>query len=181
METLKAIIERRSIRNFTEQPISRELIKEIIEVTRFYPSWKNSQTARFYIIENAEVKSDIAENGTLSGSRNEKIINSAPTLLVLTIKKGLSGTHPDGVYITDKKDEWEMFDSGIAAQTFSLVAFEKGIGSVILGIFDEHKVAQICNIPEDEKVAALIPIGYPKEGTNKSIPRKSVEEILKFI
>ena len=181
MELLKAITKRRSVRKFTDETVSRELIKEIIDKARFYPSWKNSQTARFYVVDSQEVKFEILKKATAEGGNNQKIIYGAPALVVLTIKKGLSGTHPDGVYVTDKKDTWEMFDSGIAVQTFSLVAFEKGLGTVILGIFDEHKVAEICNIPDDEVVAALIPIGYPRDTDLKDGVRKEVDEILKFI
>lgn len=181
MELIKSIVKRRSVRSFSKQHIERDLVREIIESTRFYPSWKNSQTARFYVVDDIEKKLAIAEKGTTPGGRNGKMIIEAPVLVVLTIKKGLSGTHPDGVYVTNKKDTWEMFDSGIAAQTFSLVAFSKGLGSVILGIFDEHKVAEICNIPEDEEVAVLIPMGYPKDDEIKDGVRKPVEEILTFI
>ncbi len=181
METLYSIKKRRSVRKFTEGAVDRELIKEIVEVARFYPSWKNSQTARFYIVDQLEKKMELAQKATFSGGNNRAIIEGAPAVLVLAMKKGLSGTHPDGVYVTDKKDTWEMFDSGLAAQTFSLVAFEKGIGSVILGIFDENKVAEICGIPADEQVAALIPIGYPVDMTHRDGVRKSVDEILTFI
>lgn len=68
-----------------------------------------------------------------------------------------------------------MFDAGLATQTFCLAAHDKGVGAVILGIFDETKVAEIIGIEEGQKVAALVAVGYadedpaaPKERVRKS-------------
>lgn len=181
MELIDAVIKRRSIRSYLEEKVSRELISEIIDIARFYPSWKNSQTARFYVVDNTEVKLKIATEGTFPKGNNRIVISECPTLVVLTIKKGISGTDLKGNYLTTKNDEWEIFDSGLAAQNFCLVAYEKGVSSVILGLFYEDIIANICNIPEDEKVSALIPIGYPKTPVVRDGVRKTVEEITKFI
>ena len=72
-----------------------------------------------------------------------------------------------------------MFDAGVAAQTFCLAAHEKGIGSVIQGIFDEAKAASILGIPEDRELVAFIPIGYPAESP-VAPKRKSVSDLLSF-
>ena len=66
---------------------------------------------------------------------NTGIILGAPVLVVLASVPGKSGYEKDGAYSTSKKDKWEMFDAGIAAQTFQLAAHECGIGSVVMGIF----------------------------------------------
>ena len=72
-----------------------------------------------------------------------------------------------------------MYDAGVASQTFCLAAHDKGIGSVILGIFDSGKVSSILEVPEDRDVIALIPIGYPAE--EPAAPkRKSVEDLLSY-
>ena len=54
MELVKGIKERRSIRKFKEQKVPRELITEIVDTARYAPSWKNTQTARYIIIDDAE-------------------------------------------------------------------------------------------------------------------------------
>ena len=74
-----------------------------------------------------------------------------------------------------------MFDAGIAAQTFCLAAHEKGIGTVIMGIFDENKVAEIVDIPEGQQLAAIIPMGYPVDGEVAVPPRKTAEQLLSFV
>ncbi len=72
-----------------------------------------------------------------------------------------------------------MFDAGIATQTLCLAAHEHGVGTVIMGIFDAEKVAELLQIPENEVVVALVPIGYPDEEPNAP-KRKAVDELLIF-
>ena len=74
---------------------------------------------------------------------------------------------------------WQMYDAGVASQTFCLSAYDKGIGSVILGIFDFAKVAELLEVPEDRDVIALIPIGYPDEAP-VAPRRKAVEDLLSY-
>ena len=72
-----------------------------------------------------------------------------------------------------------MFDAGIASQTFCLAAHEAGLGTVILGIFDQAKVEAILEIPEDRELVALIPVGYPNEAP-VAPRRKPVADLLSF-
>lgn len=93
--------------------------------------------------------------------------------------KGRCGYEKDGSFSTPKEERWEMFDAGIASQTFCLAAHEKGIGSVIIGIFDESKVEEVVSIPEGQQLAAIIAVGYP-EVIPDAPKRKTVEELVSF-
>ena len=74
---------------------------------------------------------------------------------------------------------FEMFDAGIAAQTFCLAAWERGVGTVITGYFDEEKITRLLNLPENQKVGCVIGLGYPDE--EPAAPkRKSVEDLLTY-
>lgn len=180
METLECIKTRRSIRKFKEEPVSKDTLTSIIEAASMSPSWKNTQIVRYNIVENEEIKKDIAENGTLGFEHNKDIINGAPQLVVVSMIGKRCGYERDGSFTTSKEDRWEMFDAGIASQTFCLAAHEMGVGSVILGIFDEDKVAKSISLPEGEKVAALIPIGYPdQEGAAPK--RKTTDELMRVL
>ena len=72
-----------------------------------------------------------------------------------------------------------MFDAGIAAEAFSLAAYEYGVGSVILGVFDDAKVSEILGLEDTKTVSALIAIGIP-EVIPEPTPRKDVAEYLSY-
>ena len=73
-----------------------------------------------------------------------------------------------------------MFDAGVASQTFCLAAHEQGLGTVIMGIFDEDKVAELINMPEDREMVALIALGYPAEEP-VAPKRKTVDDLLSIM
>lgn len=99
--------------------------------------------------------------------------------MVLTYVTGRSGYERDGSFSTPKEAGFEMFDAGIAAQTFCLAAWERGVGTVITGYFDEEKIARLLNLPENQKVGCVIGLGYPDE--EPAAPkRKSVEDLLTY-
>ena len=179
MNTLDAIRERRSIRKFKVEKVARETIAKIIASAAYAPSWKNTQVTRYHVFDEQALKSKIANEYTLGFSYNTETIERAPQVVAITAIKGRSGVERDGSFTTAKGDSWLMFDAGIATQTFCLAAYEYGVGSVIMGIFDAEKVAELLNIPENEVVVALVSIGYPDE--EPAAPkRKSVEELLTF-
>lgn len=170
---------RRSIRKFTTQEIAPELLSEIVETASYSPSWKHSQITR-YVAVTGKCKDEIADSCAQMYANNGAIIKGAPMLMVITYIKGRSGYERDGSFTTAKGDRWQMFDTGIAAQSFCLAAYEQGLGSVILGIFDDAKVASLLQLPENQEVAALIAIGYPDEEP-VAPRRKSVEDLLSFV
>lgn len=179
MELLTGLTGRRSIRHYTEQTVSEQEIKKIIETARFAPSWKNTQTARYYAILSPELKNRIADEGTLDFSKNKYNIRNAPALIVLTSVQNSSGYEPDGSFTTSKHTHWESFDAGIAAQTFCLSAYANGFGTLIMGIFEEQKIADILGLPENERVSALIALGHAAEIPDAPA-RHEPDEILKI-
>lgn len=179
MNTLEAIQTRRSIRKFKDQKVPREVLRQITAAAAYAPSWKNTQAARYHVLEDRELQRRIAEEYTLGFSYNTGTLAHAPQVVVLTALKGRSGVEKDGSFTTSKGENWLMFDAGVAAQTFCLAAWEHGVGSVIMGIFDAEKVAELLRIPENEVVVALIPIGYPDEAP-QAPRRKAVDELLTF-
>ncbi len=173
---------RKSVRKYSDKEVTQEDIKEVIELARCSPSWKNTQITRYHVVKTPEIKEEIANNCVMGFEFNSKRIKECSALVVVTYVKNVSGFEPDGSFSTSKGDAWEMFDAGIASQTFSLAAHANGLGCVILGIFDEEKLAETISVPEGEKVAAIIAVGYPIEGDTKPGPaKKTVEELVTFI
>lgn len=179
METIERIKTRRTIRKFKDEKVPREVVEQIVSAAAYAPSWKNSQTTRYVVIEDKEVMEKIIKDGLMGLEHNSEIIRNTPVLVVVTSIKNRSGYERDGSYTTSRKDKWEAFDAGIATQTFVLAASELGVGSVIMGIYDEEKIKEILELPEDRAVSALVSIGYPDE--NPVAPkRKEVEELIEY-
>lgn len=181
METKKCILERRSVRKFKEEKVAHDVIKEIVEAASYAPSWKNTQITRYTVVEDEAVKAKIADECVLDFVYNAKTIKRAPHLVVVSAVLGRSGYEKDGSYTTPKEDRWQNFDTGIATQTFCLAAHDMGVGTVILGIFDDAKVAEAINLPEGQQVHALIAMGYPETEGGEAPKRKEVSELVKFI
>ena len=110
---------------------------------------------------------------------NNSRMESAPMVVAVRVVKGRSGFERDGSFSTVKGDGWQMFDAGIATEAFCLAAYEKGLGTVILGLFDVAEATALLEIPETQELVALICIGYPAE--NPDAPkRKTVADLLTY-
>lgn len=178
MTAKECIKGRRSIRKFADTPVSRDVIADIVETASYAPSWKHTQITRYIAVE-GELKDKIADECTGAYAKNSEIIKNAPMLIAVTFIKNRSGFERDGSYSTPKEGGWQMFDAGVASEAFCLAAYEQGLGTVIMGIFDEAKAASLLEVPEERELVALIPIGYPAESP-AAPKRKSVEELLSF-
>lgn len=181
MEAIEMIKGRRSVRKFKDEKVDREVLKEIIEVARFAPSWANFQVARYTFVDDAAKIKELATDGVNGFVYNIDTLKNAKGVAVLSFVKGKSGKlDPNGSdYATSKSNVWEVFDAGLACQTFCLAAHAKGVGTCIFGIIDEKSISKIINLPEEETVAAIIVYGY-QEGDVAVTPRKIADEIMRF-
>ncbi len=174
METRECIRTRRSIRRFTDQMISDEILTELLEAVRWAPSWGNSQCWEIIVIKDQAIKEKLSECIPASNPA-PKGVAQAPVLIAICAKLGLSG-YKKGEVMTNKGD-WYMFDMGIAAQNLCLAAHDLGLGTVHVGTLDHDLVDEILGLPEDVMSIELIPVGYPaKEG--KAPPRKELQSFV---
>ena len=177
MDTTQCIQTRRSIRKYKPDPIDHTLLESIISTASYSPSWKNTQITRYIAIEDSSILKKIADDYT--PSYNSNIVSQLSMLVAVTMVKGRSGFERDGSYSTKKGDRWQMFDAGVACQTFCLAAHEYGLGTVIMGVFDESGISSLLDIPKERELAALIALGYPD--IEPSAPkRKTVEDLLQY-
>lgn len=177
MTAKECITGRRSIRQFTDQPVAHELLEEIIATAAYAPSWKNTQITRYTAVEGA-AKDQLSKLTSIFPGNTSRM-ESAPMVVAVSVVKGRCGYERDGSFSTIKGDGWQMFDAGIASEAFCLAAYEKGLGTVILGLFDVEEAAQLLEIPAEQELVALICIGYPAE--DPAAPkRKTVEELLSY-
>ena len=175
MDFAECIRTRRSVRKFQDRPVSRENLIRIVDLARFAPSWKNTQTAAYLAVTDPERKAEMAET-CVPTPHNREIIRSAPAVIVVTTERNRSGYDADGT-AGETGTHWESFDAGIAAQTFCLAAHGLGFATVILGMFHQDRVAELVQLPADRSVSALIALGYAGEHP-EARPRKTAEELL---
>ena len=173
------ILTRRSVRKFTQQPVSHEQLEQIISLAAFAPSWKNTQISRYLAIEDKAVFQQIIDQFCLPGSNNPAILADLPMLVAQTFVKDRSGFDRDGTFSTDRNEGWQYYDCGIATQTFCLAAHDMGLGTVIMGVFDRKRLEQYLNIPQDQELMALIAIGHPAE-QGLAPKRKDVQTLLRY-
>ncbi len=177
MTAKECITGRRSIRQFTDRPVSHETLAQIVETASYAPSWKHTQIVRYIAVE-GETKDKLSAC-TSTFPNNGKIMENAPMVIAVTVIKGRCGFERDGSYTTHRGDSWQMFDAGVASEAFCLAAYEQGLGTVIMGIFDHAEASALLEIPEDRDLVALIPIGYPAEAP-VAPRRKSATDLLSY-
>jgi nitroreductase len=110
---------------------------------------------------------------------NQKIIEGAPMLIAVSMVTGICGFERDGSFSTKRGDGWQMFDVGAACEAFCLAAYGQGLGTVIMGIFDQDAVSDLLKLPVGQELAALIAIGYPAQSPMPP-KRKEVSELLSY-
>ena len=179
METIQAIRSRRSIRKYQPKPVSHEVIEQIVADAAYAPSWKNTQIARYVLVEDRTTIDKMAEEMVLDFKLNEKTLKNCPAVMVLTYVTGRSGYERDGSFSTPKEAGFEMFDAGIAAQTFCLAAWERAASAYNHQATSTRRSTRRPDLPENQKVSCVIGLGYPDE--RPAAPkRKSVEDLLTY-
>ena len=168
MKVLDVIQKRRSVRKYKEDPIPEKALMRVLEAARLAPSGKNFQPWKFIIVKDKALKEKLAQ-----ASAGQFFMAEAPIIIV-------GCGFPDNCYAGMGRymKSWSV-DVTIALEHLILQAQEEGLGTCWIGSFEEEEVKAILNIPENVKVLALTPLGYPDE-----IPRfrgrKSLDEIISY-
>ena len=178
MEFNKAVEARRSIRHYdVEQTVSREQIEEMLQAAIQAPSWKNSQTARYYVVMEPELLETVRT--TCLPAFNAINVSGAPVLIVTSFVKGRSGFNTDGTPSNELGDGWGFYDLGIHNEHLVLKAADLGLDTLIMGIRDAGKLRSLLDIPEEEIIVAVISVGHRLQDANMP-KRKTVAEIARF-
>ncbi len=177
MEFKDIVNKRRSIRKYKTDKVERALIDECIACAIDAPSWKNSQTARYYVIESEEMLKAFKEAALPAFNANN--VKDAPVLVVSTFVKNRAGFERDGTPTNEAGQGWGYYDLGLHNANFVLKATELGLGTLVMGIRDEAKIRELLNVAENEIIVAVIGLGYPDIEPDKP-KRKTVEDITKY-
>lgn len=176
MELQDVISARRSIRKYKNQKVEHHFIEQCIQSAILAPSWKNSQTARYHVVESDEMLEKIKKETLPEFNANN--CKDAPVLVVTTFVKNRAGFERDGSESNECGQGWGYYDLGIHNMNFILKATELGLGTLVMGIRDGDKIREILNIADNEIIVSVISVGYPD--IEPAMPkRKTVEDITK--
>ena len=168
---------RRSVRQYAKSEISKDELEKIVADALNAPSWKNTETTRYYAAATDAAKERMWKEA-LPGFNAASSANAA-ALVAVTYVPGESGFN-DGKAVDDLGNTWGAYDCGLASSYFVLVAKNHGWDTLIMGIRDTAKVKAILNIPEKEILTSVIAVGKSAQPYFKN-PRKPVTEVLKVV
>ena len=178
MEFQKLIEKRRTVRKYAKgNTVTKEDILAMVKAAQEAPSWKNSQTGRYYcVMDGADVARFRQE--CLPEMNAGKCENAV--LIISTFVHDRAGFQKDGTADNELGNGWGCYDLGLQNENLVLKAAELGYGSLIMGIRDADKIREFLEIPQEETVVAVIAVGVPGEQPGRP-KRKEVEEIVKFL
>lgn len=166
MDVLEAMRGRKSVRKYEPTPLSAEQIQKVFSAVRMAPSVDNLQPWKFVIVNDEDVKRELA-----AASSNQKWIAEAPLVVVacglLDEAQGMIGGFMNSYPV----------DVAMAMSYLTLAAHNEGLGTCWVNAFNEDKVRSVLGAPDDVRVVALTPLGVPG-GDPESSGRKHLNEIV---
>jgi len=165
MELLELAKARYSVRKFAEKPVEEEKLQKVLAAGACAPTAKNQQPQKIYVLESPEAVEKI--RGITRCAFN------APVVLMVCGCKDQAWVNP-----FNDRSSAEM-DCSIVTTQMMLQAQELGLGTCWVCWFDTKQTKEAFNIPENEEVFALLPLGYPAESSHPSSmhdSRKALEE-----
>ncbi|MGD9504095.1 MAG: nitroreductase family protein [Syntrophobacteraceae bacterium] len=163
LEVVKAIIDRRSVRHFTDAALDRKLVLEILEAASWAPSGLNNQPWRFALVWDQDLKDAL---GKLT--RYSTVLKSAPVLIPVFLDKEVSYE-----YVKD------CMAVGACIQNLLLAAHAHGLGAVWIGeiLKNKEEVVKALELPERLELMAVVAVGHPAH-RNQSSHRRPLEELI---
>ncbi len=150
----EVLLQRRSVREFKNKAVSEEILNRLVEISRFAPTSRNSESYYFKIIKDADLIKWLSETrGTSSAP-----ICRTDVAIVVCADPNLSKRH--------------IQDGCIAAYHFILAAKSLGLGTCWIAAMDREDLKDKLNIPQDHYVATITPLGYPAQENIRAPKRK---------
>ena len=161
MDVLEAIKQRRSIRQFTDEPIEKDVLERLLDAARWAPTASNQQRWRFVVIASPSVKELIRKFAP-------GIFAMPAAFIVICVEKAPDAKPWDEVTY--------LADCAIAAQNVMLAAYEMGIGSCVALSYAKVAIKEILNLPDGVEPLLIVTLGYPAEAPEPP-PRLELNQI----
>jgi nitroreductase len=169
--------QRFSARKYKNLPVENEKLMRCLEAARLAPSASNSQPWRFIVVDDPALKEKIAAETYNALLTFNKFVHGAPVIVVFVIEQPKLVTQIGGRI---KNKEYPLIDIGIAAEHFCLQAAAEGLGTCMLGWYNEKPIKELLHIPKSKTIGLLITLGYPDYSTIPAKKRKPATEVIRF-
>lgn len=158
MDTYQAVVGKRDVRAFTDEPVDSESLRKILQAGRMAGSSKATEPCRFVVVRDLEQRKRLAASGAFAGW-----IHTAPVNVAVVL---LPGGGP--------------FDAGRCAQNMMIVAHALGLGSCPVSV--QERAIEVLGLPEDHRVAIVLAIGHVAPGTDGRLGRgrRPLEEYVHY-
>lgn len=168
---------RSSVRKYGSAPVERDKLLRCVEAARLAPSACNSQPWHFVIVDAPEKTRILSAKTTLPLSSLNRFTSEAPAIVALVAERPSLSARVGGM-IKDKP--YYLLDIGMAAEHFCLQAAEEGLGTCMIGWFDEKAVKKHLSVPAAKSIPLLIAMGYPESQSPTKKVRRPLEAIYSF-
>ena len=162
MKCIEQILTRRSIRKYKNEPVSEEVLNNILEAGRRSPSATNMQPWHFVIARDQKAKEACSFGGFNRFTRDASFV--------------VVGLYKQSEVIIEKLS---LMDVTIARQNMVIAAWIQGVGSCWMGAFDERKLKDTLNLPADSRIVGAVAFGIPDEKPSQPA-KKPLSEIVHF-
>jgi nitroreductase len=178
MDFRDLILVRQSVRQYADRIVEKEKLDQCLEAARLAPSASNSQPWTFIVIRDPDLVAKVGEQARGPMGSFNNFVSKAPVIVAIVMEK-MKVLTKIGAEMKDK--EYPLIDIGIAAEHLCLQAAELGLGTCMLGWFNEKATRQLLNVPGSKRIVLLITIGYAPENYKlRTKIRKAREEVIRF-
>lgn len=167
MKLYDLIVSRRTIREFQDKPVARDLLERLVNAGRLAPQAANRQPLEFIVVDEPDICSQIFPLVKLAGYLEWKPSNEkrSRAYIAVIVNRSL------------QKPIWIPYDVALASENISLVAWEEGIGSCLIGSFNKGPLVELLGVPDDYDLNLLIALGYP---AHKSVAEEMKDENIAY-
>lgn len=176
IQMLELISGRQSDRKYSEKPVEKEKLDRITEAGRISPSACNAQPWKFIVVDDPGLIKKIAKAASAKLLGMNSFAGEAPVHIIVVREKPNFSSKVGG---TIKNKDYSLIDIGIASENICLQAEAEGLGSCMLGWFDEQQLKKILSIPKSKRVELIITIGY-SVANQREKKRKPKEEVVSY-
>jgi nitroreductase len=177
MSFLDLAQKRRSVRRYEQRPVERAKLDRALEAARLAPSACNAQPWHFVVVDEPVLRARVAAETSGVLVRFNRFALEAPVIVVCIAEESAIVPRVGGAL---KNRRYSVMDVAIAAEHFCLQAAEEGVGTCMLGWFNEAPIKRLLGIPERCEVLLVIAVGYPRENQPARRGRKKIAKIRSF-